>query len=309
MYNGIINVRKEKGFTSHDVVAKMRGILGQKKIGHTGTLDPDAEGVLPVCLGTGTKLSDMLADTGKEYVATVLLGVLTDTQDLSGRILQQKEVQVTGEDVKRAAESFLGKTMQLPPMYSAIKVNGKKLYELARKGQEVERRERPIEISEIEILDMQLPEFTMRVACSKGTYIRTLCNDIGERLGCFGAMKALLRTKVSSFHLEQAHTLAEIEQMRDAGRLNELIVPVDTMFADLPGCIVKKPFQRLIENGNAFYVNQAEILLPDGKAADASALFAGCRLRVYDEETKFYGVYRLLPDNTKCEPVKMFLER
>ena len=178
MYHGIINVYKEKGFTSHDVVAKLRGICKQKKIGHTGTLDPEAVGVLPVCLGSATKLCDMLTDKTKEYVAVLKLGVVTDTQDLTGTILEEHPVTVTEEQIREVIFSFQGDQLQIPPMYSALKVNGKKLYELAREGKEVERAARPITIHEIEILKEELPEITIRVSCSKGTYIRTLCHDV-----------------------------------------------------------------------------------------------------------------------------------
>ena len=308
MYNGVINVYKEKGFTSHDVVAKMRGILKQKKIGHTGTLDPDAEGVLPVCLGSGTKLCDMLTDKSKEYVATVLLGVLTDTQDLSGKVLKEAEVKVTEEEVRQTVAGFVGDIMQIPPMYSALKVNGQKLYELARKGQEVERKPRPITIYEIEILEMNLPEFKIRVKCSKGTYIRTLCNDIGEQLGCYGAMKTLLRTKVSPFCLENAHTLEQIEKIRDEDRLSEILVPVDAIFAKLPECIVKKEFRKLIDNGNSFYINQIASL---DKEIDLSksALQDGYQVRVYNEEHRFYGIFSWKKAEERFVPEKMFLER
>ena len=180
MINGIIIVNKETGFTSHDVVAKLRGICGQKKIGHTGTLDPAATGVLPVCLGSGTKLCDMLTDRDKEYVAELLLGVETDTQDTTGSVLRESPVTVTEEEVSRACLSFLGDYDQIPPMYSALKVDGRKLYELARAGKEVERKARTVTIEELEIQEMKLPIVTMRVVCSKGTYIRTLCHDIGE---------------------------------------------------------------------------------------------------------------------------------
>ena len=170
--NGVINIYKEKGYTSHDVVAKLRGILHQKKIGHTGTLDPDAEGVLPVCLGRGTRLCDMLTDHEKEYEAVLLLGVVTDTQDTTGTVLHTSPVTVSEEEVKACIQSFIGEQMQIPPMYSALKVGGKKLYELAREGIEVERKPRPVCFHEIEILEMELPRVRIRVRCSKGTYIR-----------------------------------------------------------------------------------------------------------------------------------------
>ena len=201
MINGIVNVYKEKGYTSFDVVAKMRGIFKQKKIGHTGTLDPDAEGVLPVCLGRATKVCDLLTDKDKEYETVLLLGVVTDTQDLTGEVLARKEVNASENEVKSAILSFVGEYMQVPPMYSALKVNGQKLCDLARKGVTVERKARPVTIHGIEILSVDLPEVRMRVHCSKGTYIRTLCQDIGEKLGCGGCMKSLLRTRVAAFAL------------------------------------------------------------------------------------------------------------
>ena len=211
MYHGIINIYKEAGYTSHDVVAKLRGILGQKKIGHTGTLDPDATGVLPVCLGVGTKLCDMLTDEDKEYVAELYLGVTTDTQDMTGTVLSQEEVTIDEEQLKRIIYSFKGTYEQLPPMYSAIKVNGKKLYELAREGKTVERTRRSVRIEEIEILEINLPLVKMRVVCSKGTYIRTLCDDIGKKAGCGGAMKSLERTRVGGFLIEDALKLDRIK--------------------------------------------------------------------------------------------------
>lgn len=181
MYHGIINIYKEAGYTSHDVVARLRRILGQKKIGHTGTLDPDAVGVLPVCLGVGTRLCDMLTEENKEYVAELRFGVTTDTQDMSGTVLSRQAVTITEKQAAEIADSFLGDYEQVPPMYSALKVNGRKLYELAREGLEVERKARCVRIEELEILHMELPVIRLRVVCSKGTYIRTLCDDIGDR--------------------------------------------------------------------------------------------------------------------------------
>ena len=200
MIHGILNVYKEKGYTSHDVVAKLRGITGQKKIGHTGTLDPDAVGVLPVCLGKATRLCDLLTDKDKTYETVLLLGQSTDTQDISGQILETNETKELNEEMVSAAiRSFVGEYEQIPPMYSALKVGGKKLYELAREGKVVERKSRKVKIHEIEILEIQIPRVKMRVSCSKGTYIRTLCHDIGEKLGCGGCMEELTRTRVSRF--------------------------------------------------------------------------------------------------------------
>ena len=188
-FQGIIVIHKEKGFTSHDVVAKLRGILHMKKIGHTGTLDPDATGVLPVALGKGTKLVDLLTDKEKTYEAVLHLGITTDTQDMSGAVLKERGVSVTEEEVKEVLRSFVGEQMQFPPMYSALKVDGKKLYELAREGKTVERKARPVCFYEIEPLEIHLPLVKIRVTCSKGTYIRTLCHDVGEKLGCGGCME------------------------------------------------------------------------------------------------------------------------
>ena len=231
-FQGIIVIQKEKGFTSHDVVARLRGILHMKKIGHTGTLDPDAVGVLPVALGKGTKLVDLLTDKEKTYEAVLHLGITTDTQDMSGTVLEEKPVSVTEEQVREVLKSFVGEQMQVPPMYSALKVNGKKLYELAREGRTVERKARPVCFYEIEPLEMNLPLVKIRVTCSKGTYIRTLCNDIGEKLGCGGCMEELLRSKVGRYTLEESHTLAQVEAAVADGTIQELIYPVEKVLAD-----------------------------------------------------------------------------
>ena len=233
MLHGIINIYKEAGFTSHDVVAKMRGICRQKKIGHTGTLDPQAVGVLPVCLGSGTKLCDMLTDKDKEYVAELLLGRTTDTQDTTGTTLEEKPVAVTEEEIRKIIMGFVGDYMQVPPMYSALKVNGKKLYELARAGKEVERQARPVTILDIEIIEINLPVVKMRVACSKGTYIRTLCADIGEKAGCGGCMQSLKRTKVGRFDVKDAVTLSQLEELRDKEELQSVLFSVEGAFEEL----------------------------------------------------------------------------
>ena len=302
MINGIINVYKEAGYTSHDVVAKLRGILRQKKIGHTGTLDPDATGVLPVCLGRGTKLCDMLTDKDKTYEAVILLGTTTDTQDTSGTVLSTKEVTATEEEIREAVLSFVGDYDQIPPMYSALKVNGKKLYELAREGIEIERKARPVKILDIEIkeIDMNLHEVTMSVSCSKGTYIRTLCYDIGDKLGCGACMKKLTRTKVSRFGIEQSVTLSEIEKIRDEGRLDEYILPIDEVFADYDAVYIKEEASKLLYNGNPFNAGNIE------RKETASELTAKEKVvRVYDYAHTFIGVYREeRPGYFK--PVKMF---
>ncbi len=295
--NGIINIYKEAGYTSFDVVAKMRGILKIRKMGHTGTLDPDATGVLPVCIGNGTKLVELFADHEKEYIAELKLGVATDTQDLSGEILKTSPVNVTCEEVTEAVMSFVGEYMQIPPMYSAVKVNGKKLYELAREGKEVERKARPVCFHEIEILSMELPIVKIRVVCSKGTYIRTLCNDIGEKLGCYAAMKSLIRTKVGIFTLDQAITLEELEQYRDAGELAKVILSPDSIFMHMPAVYAKPENCRFLDNGNAMYPN---MLIKPPYFKD------GEEVRMYGGE-KFYGIYQFVAKDCKLKPVKMFL--
>ena len=305
MMNGIINVYKEKGYTSHDVVAKLRGILKQKKIGHTGTLDPQAEGVLPVCIGNATKLCDLLTDKTKEYEAVLLLGVTTDTQDTTGAVLSEQPVCVQEDVLRTIMEGFVGKIRQIPPMYSALKVNGKKLYELAREGKEVERKPRDIEIFSLDILEMQLPRVRFRVHCSKGTYIRTLCQDIGEKAGCGGCMEALLRTRVDRFSLAEAHKLSEIEQIRDAGKLSEILIPVDQMFLSYPKVTVSEKYQLALANGNSFTAQ----MLADAESGQkiCAQIHDGSLVRVYSAEDVFYGIYQYTQAEERFIPYKMFL--
>ncbi len=295
--DGIIVVHKEQGFTSFDVVAKLRGILKQKKIGHTGTLDPDATGVLPVCLGCATKLCDMLTDTTKVYEAELLLGVTTDTQDTSGAILETKSVEVLKEDVGKVIASFIGEQKQIPPMYSALKVDGKKLYELAREGKTVERKARDITINNIEILEMNLPKVRMLVTCSKGTYIRTLCNDIGDRLGCGGAMASLIRRQTAGFTLEEAKTLDEIETIMKAGEISDIIKDVDSVFEHYPKAIVKIECLKAVQNGNWLYANMLDVSEEDKQAEN---------IRIYDSEAMFYGIYGYKIEKKAFIPKKMF---
>lgn len=299
MYHGIVIVHKEKGFTSHDVVAKMRGICGQKKIGHTGTLDPEATGVLPVCLGNATRLCDMLTERDKEYVALLRLGVETDTQDMTGTVLTSRPVEVGEPQVRETVLSFQGSYMQTPPMYSALKVNGKKLYELAREGKVVERQAREVRIGEIEILAMTLPLVRLRVVCSKGTYIRTLCADIGQKLGCGGAMESLARTRVGNFSLEEALTLTQLQDLKDQGRLSQAILPVESVFQNCPVLHVREDLVRLLENGNALTVEQT---------AEKERYTQGRWVRVCFPDNRFAGIYAYDEGKGRYQPVKMFLE-
>lgn len=302
MVNGIINIYKEAGFTSHDVVAKLRGIVKQKKIGHTGTLDPEATGVLPVCLGNATKLCDMLTDKSKEYEACMLLGVTTDTQDMSGKILTESQVSCTEEEAREAVLSFIGGYDQIPPMYSALKVNGKKLYELARNGVEIERQPRRVEIPSIEVMECKLPEISFRVSCSKGTYIRALCADIGDKLGCGAAMKSLVRTRVGSFHIEDAWKLSDVEKMIAEGTLLEHVVASDQVFMTCPKVNVKQEFEKALANGNKLggeqVIFEKEQMLENGEM-----------IRVYSSKDVFTGVYTYVEEEKSLKPYKMFFEK
>ena len=289
-YNGIINIFKEKGYTSHDVVAKMRGILKQKKIGHSGTLDPDATGVLPVLLGNATVLSDMLTDKSKEYEAVLLLGVSTDTQDSTGNKLKESDISsLTKEKVKEAINSFLGEYMQLPPMYSALKVGGKKLVDLAREGKEVKREPRKVYIFDIEIIEMDLPRVRYRAKVSKGTYIRTLCHDIGEKLLVGGCMESLIRTRVDRFDIKGAITLDRVEERRDC--INNDIMSVEEYFSFLPKINTSPEFDKYLHNGNKLKLN---------KDFESGELY-----RLYDSQDRFIAIYRR--EMTELKPFKMFL--
>ncbi|MBR5390404.1 MAG: tRNA pseudouridine(55) synthase TruB, partial [Clostridia bacterium] len=236
MLNGILLLDKPADFTSHDAVAKLRGVLRQKKIGHAGTLDPMATGLLVVLLGCATRASNYAAGQEKEYHAVLRLGLTTDTQDVTGTVLTQVEPHVTAEQLQAALAAFTGTVEQLPPMYSALSVGGKRLYDLARKGVEVERQAREIEISALELLPRTgLPQgdYALRVACSKGTYIRALCHDVGQALGCGGCMAALRRVRSGDFSLADAMTFSQIEALRERGELEARIIPVERIFSHL----------------------------------------------------------------------------
>lgn len=300
MINGIVNIYKEKGYTSHDVVAVLRKVVGQKKIGHTGTLDPDATGVLPVCLGRATKVCELLTDHDKTYEALLLLGKTTDTQDISGEVLEERDPgNLTEEKVRSCIESFIGEYDQIPPMYSALKVNGKKLYELAREGKTVERKSRKVQIHGIRILEMNLPHVRMEVDCSKGTYIRTLCHDIGEKLQVGGCMEELERTKVGRFLKEDAVTLDEVRQKMEQGEGAELFTPLDQIFAELPAVTVTDAKAWMSYNGND---------LPERFLLEKEAWTDGQEVRVYDSRKNFIGLYQYRAPKKLFHIKKMFLD-
>ena len=304
MIHGVLNIYKEKGYTSHDVVARLRRIVGQKKIGHTGTLDPEAEGVLPVRLGKATKLCDLLTDKDKTYEAVLLLGISTDTQDTTGKILEEKNTaDLREEAVREVVLSFEGEYDQIPPMFSALKVGGKKLYELARDGKEVERKPRHVQIYRIRILQIDLPRVRMEVTCSKGTYIRTLCHDIGEKLGCGGCMESLLRTRVERFGVAESLRISEVEQLMDEGTLQEHMIKVDEMFPDYQKVYLTPEASAAVRNGNSFRLGDVIWI------SELSGFQNAERVRVYDEERNFIAVYEFEKENQLFKIVKMFFDK
>lgn len=275
--NGIIIVDKPKGKTSHDIVYAVRRLTGVKKVGHTGTLDPMATGVLPVCVGSATKAADMLTLSDKIYRAELILGKTTDTQDAEGAVLTEREVTCGADEIRDAVMSFVGEIDQIPPMYSAVKRNGKKLYELARQGIEVEREPRRVTIHSIDIIEISGKSVTMDVHCSKGVYIRTLCADIGERLGTGAYMNALRRTKTGAFTAEDSRTLDELAAMAENGEMENALIPVDRLFDDLPRITLNEKQKRSVTNGVRMTYKGAE----------------NERYRVYDENGAFLCVSKI----------------
>lgn len=296
MIDGFINIYKEQGYTSFDVVAKLRGILKQKKIGHTGTLDPMAEGVLLVCLGSATKMCDLLTEKNKTYTCTMLLGKTSDTEDVTGELTDVTDIYPDEQTVIETVMSFVGDYMQIPPMYSAIKVNGKKLYELARAGQVIERQPRPVTIHSIQILSTDLPRVTFDVSCSKGTYIRSLCRDIGEKLGCGAVMERLIRTEVKGFTIEERLTLDAVEKARDDGTLMQHVLTTDKLMPDIPELHISAKGEKLLANGNklsadSFVENQ---------------IYRDTYVKVYDENGRFAALYEYSDEKRQYVPFKMF---
>lgn len=249
MANGILVIDKSAGWTSQDVAAKLRGVFHERRVGHGGTLDPMATGVLPVFIGRATRAAEFLESAEKEYVAGLRLGVVTDTQDTSGTVLETNPVCVTCAQLEAALRQFLGPIEQIPPMYSAIKINGQKLYELARRGQEVARRPRSITIHALELLEGEGADWTVRVRCSKGTYVRTLCHDLGRALGCGGCMSSLRRTRAGSFTLAQAVTMQQVLDFAAGQDPQQLLMPVDAVFAAHPPLIVTLGQAAKLKNG------------------------------------------------------------
>jgi tRNA pseudouridine55 synthase len=296
MIDGFINIYKEPGYTSFDVVAKLRGILKQKKIGHTGTLDPMAEGVLLVCLGNATKMCELLTEKNKTYTCTMILGCTSDTEDSTGKITQVTEDYPDVKLVTDTINSFVGDYMQIPPMYSAIKVGGKKLYELAREGKVIERTPRPVTIHSIDIISIELPQVTFSVSCSKGTYIRSLCRDIGERLGCGAIMSRLVRTEVKGFLAKDALTLSDVERLRDEGGLLNYVLGTDMLIPEAPKLHINKSGEKLLANGNKLTADNFV----------ENELYTEDYVRVYDSEGRFAALYQMDTTGKQYKPFKMF---
>ena len=299
--DGIFNIYKEKGFTSHDVVAIVRRTIHMKKVGHTGTLDPDAEGVLPVCVGKATKLSDVIMDGRKSYRAMLRLGITTTTEDASGEVLETKEVEYNEDRIREVVASFIGKLEQVPPMYSAVKVNGKKLYELARAGKEIERKSRTIEVYDIRIRQFLPPDrVEIDVDCSKGTYIRTLCADIGKALGCGGHMAELLRTATGAFSLENAIKLDELKALAEQEKAEEALLTMEEALKDFPVVKVSEKSAKFLYNGGKIQ----ERFFTEKPASSQE----GDIVVVYDHENNLVGLYEIKKDeNYFIKPYKMLV--
>lgn len=273
--NGIVVIDKPKGVTSHDVVGMMRKRFGTHRVGHTGTLDPMATGVLPICIGNATRAADMLIESDKEYIAEFILGKTTDTLDIEGQVLAESEVLVTEDEVRNAISKFVGKISQIPPMYSAIKKDGKKLYELAREGKEIEREARDITIYSIDVLRVDLPLVEIGVKCSKGTYIRTLCDDIGKTLGCGATMTALRRVATAGFTIDNAYTIEDIDMAEDKGGL---LLPTDKLFESYKAINLNEKQTRSITNG-------VQMTWREGNEGE--------RYRLYSHEGKFLCISQI----------------
>ena len=287
--NGILLVDKPSGWTSNDVVQKLRGILRERRIGHAGTLDPMATGLLTVFVGRATRAVEFAEADAKRYRAALRLGLTTDTQDITGTVLRQEDADITREALEQALQDFRGEIRQVPPMYSAVKVNGERLYKLARRGETVERAARTVTIHSLELLGREGEDWILDIRCSKGTYIRTLCQDIGEALGCGGCMAALRRLEAGAFTVEEAHALEEIAQAASEGRAETLLHPTDTLFRGVPAETVGAAAEKKIRNGNAFRTSW-----PDGP------------LLLYSATGEFLALARA--ENGECRTIKSFFE-
>ena len=299
--SGVLNIYKEAHWTSFDVVAKIRGICHVKKIGHAGTLDPAAEGVLPVCVGKATRIADLLSGEIKTYCAQMRLGEETDTLDQTGTVMRRADPAVfdrlTEGQVREVIDSFVGGYDQVPPMYSARHVQGKRLYELAREGKSVERAAVPVRIDRIVIDEIKIPDITLTVTCGRGTYIRSLCADIGEKLGCGGVMTHLVRTRVGPFEISDALTIGQVQERLAEKSFGDLLMPVDQVFAERPAVTVASSCEKLAYNGNK--IPLAGFQTDDLPAED---------FRLYDSRGQFIGIFGIEENGQTVKPVKMFYD-
>jgi tRNA pseudouridine55 synthase len=304
MMDGILAVWKPAGWTSHDVVAKVRRLLRIKRIGHAGTLDPQVTGVLPLCIGRATRVVEYVQERPKAYEALLQLGLATDTEDLSGSVVAEiPEVTVSEAQIRRVLASFVGEIEQVPPMYSAVKVGGKRLYEIARSGQVVEREPRRVTVYELELLGLELhmphPRIRFSVVCSKGTYIRTLCVDIGRALGVPAVMAELTRTVSGGLTKEQCLTLEEIEELQASGRLADKLIPADRAIDHMPAGTVDRMTERYALQGK-------RIPLRNVKGLRSLAGSAEKLVRLYGEDGVFLGIFEPEADTGALKPVKVF---
>lgn len=300
--DGILAIWKAEGWTSHDVVAKARRLLGMKRIGHTGTLDPMVTGVLPLCLGRSTRVVEYIQDRPKAYEATILLGIATDTEDITGEVIEQAEVSgITEARVREVLQAFIGEIDQVPPMFSAVKVDGKRLYELAREGKSVERKSRKVSIYDIELLSLDLdgeqPKFSFSVQCSKGTYIRTLCVDIGKALGVPATMASLIRTMSGGITKEQCLTLEQLEAAIHDQTIDSKLVAPHQAIDHMPAAIVKSAKRKYAIQGQKLYWTD---VTGHQQLEDHSLI------RVFDEENIFLGIFELDRDQHLVKPIKVF---
>lgn len=295
--NGILCINKPQGFTSFDVIAKLRGIMKIKRLGHGGTLDPMATGVLPVFVGTATKACDIMPNNLKAYRAEFRLGKTSDTQDITGNILTESDKKISCEELEAVLPEFTGKIMQIPPMYSAVQVNGKRLYDLARQGIEIERTPREIEIKSLNIFQYNedTREGTLEIGCGKGTYVRTIINDIGERLGCGGIMTGLVRTYSGGFCLDECYTLDEVQQAKDENRLESLILPIERVFENLPKLCLNEVQTRMYRNGVKLDLNRIR-----------SIRQGVSEYSVYGSEGEFIGIAGADSENGCLRVIKNF---
>ena len=297
--NGVICINKPQEFTSFDVVAKMRGITRTRKIGHAGTLDPMATGVLPLLLGTATKACDLIPDDGKSYVADFRLGCTTDTDDIWGTVLTQEIASFRKSEVEEKLGPFRGEISQIPPMYSAIQVNGQRLYDMARRGVVIEREPRTVVISSLELLEFDegKQEGKLAISCSKGTYIRSVCRDLGEALGCGGVMTGLVRTRAAGFSLSDCITLEQAQEYACEGDFSPVLLPVERLFAGLPRIRLNEAQSRMFRNGIRLDLNRVRYQISDGYQT------------VYDDKNCFMGLAGLDFEKMELVVKKMFLER